>query len=873
MVGSVRQRLEPINHWLVLVLAFCLPLSTTAVTLITFLLLGSWVVQGELRDKWRQITGSPVCLTLLVFTAVLIAGLAWSQHLRTGLLVIEQHSKLLLLPVFLTIIRRNNRWPYLWAFVAGVTVIMLSTYLAWFGLLQYADVTSEHLTKKTFHVVYNPMLALAIYLVLHQMIWGGLERRWRCWLALLAGVMIFNMFITEGRAGQLVFFVLIALLLTQVFRRNFWLAIGMILVVLPLFCLGMYKGSPVFRERIDQAQAEIRQYRANPNTSVGLRLLYWRNSSRIIVSHPWVGVGTGDFFAAYARINHLFSRAMPFTDNPHNQYVYILVQLGGLGLAALLAPFIAQILMARRAGGDWQRLRLAFPLFFLVIMFTESYLIIYETGMLFALLGAILFAPESVQEQRRIANGNPNSRDDRQCRWLILSYRVNVPGSACAQHIDDRLPVMEQAGITPIILSGPIGKRLDNWRHLRVWSLAPSGIRFELRHYLRKRYPVRWQFKLAETLLLLPVFPLYLMEKLVINLESEWSWCFSASLFGILLQKRYRPVAIYSTGGSASAHLAALVVSKVTGVPWIAETQDPLVHDQDWQRSRAVYHLYCWLERRIAKSCSAFVFVTAKALENARNRVGSDFPGAVIYPGATRPPLDADHYRKGEQLHFAHFGSLAGSRNLCVFLEALHLLLQEEKERPQSVQIDLYGSIDTPSWVRAKQLNLDALIRYHGLVDRQAALRAMRQADCLLLIQNTTFFSTETIPSKVYEYLHSGRPILGLVHHNQELAALLGQRGHFIAPADDPLAVQQQLATLLAAWKQTDFADAFFVRQPVMLERAVQELLGLIPVCPAAITGPARNPLSADAPTLQGQCDRQSRQIEGGAARTVNEAW
>lgn len=862
MAGSMRQRLEPINHWLVIMLAFCLPLSTTAVTIITVLLLGSWLVQGDFRDKWRQITGSPVCLALLGFTAVLLAGLVWSQHLRTGLEVVEQHSKLLLLPVFLTIVRRDNRWPYLWAFVAGVTVIMLSTYLAWFGLLQYADVTSEHLTKKTFHVVYNPMLALAIYLVMHQLIWGGLERRWRCGLALLAGLMIFNMFITEGRAGQLVFFVLMALLLTQVFRRNFWTAVGMIMVVLPLFCLGMYKSSPVFRERIDQAKAEISQYRANPNTSVGLRLLYWRNSARIIVSNPWLGVGTGDFFAAYARINHLFSRAMPFTDNPHNQYVYILVQLGGIGLVAMLAPFMAQILEARRAGGHWRRIRLALPLFFLVIMLTESYLIIYETGILFALLGAILFAPESVPEQRRIASKNRNSADGRKRSWLVLSYRVNVPGSACAQHIDDRLPVMERAGITPIILSGPIGQRLGHWRHLRVWSLAPSGIRFELRHYLRQRYPIRWQFKLAETLLLLPVFPLYLLEKLVINLESEWSWCFSASFCGILLQRRYRPEVIYSTGGSASAHLAALVVSKVAGVPWIAETQDPLVHDQDWQRSRVVYHLYRWLERRIAKACSAFVFVTVKALENARSRVGCDFPGVVISPGAARPPLDMVEYRKGGRFHFAHFGSLAGSRNLCVFLEALHLLLQEENGRPWSVQIDLYGSIDALSWAKAKQVELDTLIQYHGLVDRQAALMAMRQADCLLLIQNTTFFSTETIPSKVYEYLHSGRPILGLVHHNQELTALLAQRGHFTAPADDPLVVKQRLAALLAAWERTDFTTAFVVRQPVMLEKAVQDLVGLIPVHPATIPVTSGDDLSSDAIPLQTQFDRQSRQIE-----------
>ena len=848
MLRSLRPKLEPVNHWLLLLLAFCLPLSTTAVTIITFLLLGLWLVQGGFHDKWLHIAASPVCLTLLCFMGVLIAGLTWSQHLRTGLEVIEQHSKLLLLPVFLTMIRRDNRWPYLWAFVAGVTVIMLSTYLAWLGLLHYADVTPEHLTKKTFHVVYNPMLALAIYLVLHQLKWGGFAVRWRFGLAVLAGVMIVNMFMTEGRAGQMVFFVLMALLLAQIFRRNFLAAAGMIVVVLPLLCFGMYKSSPVFRERIDQAHAEIDQYKAQPNTSVGLRLLYWRNSSRIIAVHPWVGVGTGDFFAAYARINHLFSRAMPFTDNPHNQYIYILVQLGGVGLIALLAPFMAQIRASLRLGGGWRRIRLAFPLFFLVIMLTESYLIIYETGMLFALLGAVLYAPDPRQEGKGKERLDAAFRDDQARRWLILSYRVNVPGSACSQHIDDRLPVMQRAGLTPLILSGPIGDRLDQIHHVRSWSLAPSGLRFELRHYLRKRFPKRWQFKLAETILLLPVFPLYLLEKLLINLESEWSWFFSASFLGIRLQRRYRPEAIYSTGGSASAHVAALIVSKVAGIPWIAETQDPLVHDQDWQRSRVVYHLYRWLERRIATRCKAFVFVTATALENARNRVGCDFPGKVIYPGAVAPGRDTNSYRKTGRFCFAHFGSLAGSRNLLVFLEALALLAQSRPGLAARLHLDLYGSIDAPSLAKARSLGLDTLIRFHGLVDRQTALAGMRQADCLLLIQNTTFFSTETIPSKVYEYLYSGRPILGLVHHNQELTAMLTERGHYTTPADDPQKVEQQIAALLVAWEGSDFVSAFHVRQPVMLEEAVCTLLGLIPGCQqvmSAVAAEAPQPTAA----------------------------
>ena len=119
--------------------------------------------------------------------------------------------------------------------------------------------------------------------------------------------------------------------------------------------------------------------------------------------------------------------------------------------------------------------------------------------------------------------------------WLILSYRSNIDGSACAQHIDDRLPFFEKKGVSPVMLTGPIGRRYDHRPHFRSWSVAPSGIRFELRHYLRRRFTKRWQFKSVETLLLLPVLPFYLLEKIIINLESEWSWFFLAYIRGYIL--------------------------------------------------------------------------------------------------------------------------------------------------------------------------------------------------------------------------------------------------------------------------------------------------------------------------------------------------
>ncbi|MCI5224645.1 MAG: hypothetical protein D3924_18745 [Candidatus Electrothrix sp. AR4] len=406
------------------------------------------------------------------------------------------------------------------------------------------------------------------------------------------------------------------------------------------------------------------------------------------------------------------------------------------------------------------RLRFALPLFFLVIMLAESYLTVYQTAFFFVLMTAVLYKQKPDQRMRDFLAGEGGK--GKRC-WLILSYRANIQSSACSQHIDDRLPFFREQGIEPVLLTGTVGKRSETWMHYRTLSLAPSGIRFELRHFLRKHLHKRWQFKLVETICMLPIFPFYLLEKIIINLESEWSWCFLASLRGLLLCRQLRPEVVYSTGGSASAHVAALLIKRWTGCVWIAETQDPLVHDCGWRRSRVVLRLYKALEKKICQCADVFVFLVRAAKEHCGQRTGELCKGAVVYPGSI-PALFQQRYTKDTKktfYHFAHFGSLAGTRNLKIFFQALEQVLHSDASLRDKIRVDVYGSFDGDSEREMSRLRLNDLVIHHGSVSRQEALGAMQQTDCLLLIQNIIYFSCETIPSKVYEYLLAKRPIIG----------------------------------------------------------------------------------------------------------------
>ena len=408
-------------------------------------------------------------------------------------------------------------------------------------------------------------------------------------------------------------------------------------------------------------------------------------------------------------------------------------------------------------------------------------------------------------------------------RWMIFSYFANIDGKASSQHLDDRLPHMVSMGIRPVLISSICSERRTDLPHLRVLSAAPSGLRFELR-YLRRRNKL---FKVALFPALLAVLPFYLLEKLIINLESQWSWFPIAFLRGLLACREFEPQVIYSTGGPASAHLAAGMVARVRNIPWIAELQDPIVIN-DWSRSRTALKLNAGLERFILERASAVVFLTAGAKERASERTGTDPERChVIYPGASPMPEQRTIYSRGGLCRFAHFGSLGGTRNVESFLEALRIEFLRDPDLARIVRLDLYGTTDGFSRKLMADFEYPGVVSDHGKISRSEALRAMACSDVLLLIQNRDDQSCETIPSKAYEYFQITRPVLGLVYRNAPLGEMLLSQGHFAVEADSPAEIANRIGEIVAAWRKGEWDSPRFEPSPFTVRSAVERLVAL----------------------------------------------
>lgn len=421
--------------------------------------------------------------------------------------------------------------------------------------------------------------------------------------------------------------------------------------------------------------------------------------------------------------------------------------------------------------------------------------------------------------------------------WLILSHGFNMDGRAASQTITDKIPHLLNLGVMPIVISAITGKKDTVVEHHQVLPAMPVALRFDLRHYLKQRISSRILYRIVMTAISLVLLPFILIEKIFIRIETHWSWAISAYFSGLRLIKNRQPQLIYSTGGANSAHLAGYWLARKTGLPWIAEVHDPMIFPgltKNAMRTR----FSAWLEGIICKHADVVWWFTEEALAQARLRhpeLGER--GHCVIPGANAPKFSRESYQRGNHLIIGHFGSLAETRNLEIFLLGMRRVLESNPQWAEHIRLQLYGGgIDSISARALREFPYPAIIEQFGRLEtdpktgesgRDQVLKRMNAADCLLLLHGTVPFCAEYIPSKMYEYLWTQRPILALVWLNPQMEQMLREQGHWAVKSDDAESIALALEELYSRWTQDNLRDSG-TPSPYTSEAATRRIIALV---------------------------------------------
>jgi hypothetical protein len=433
--------------------------------------------------------------------------------------------------------------------------------------------------------------------------------------------------------------------------------------------------------------------------------------------------------------------------------------------------------------------------------------------------------------------------------WLILSHGFNMDGRASSLTITDKIPYLLEAGVQPIVFSAITGIKDTRFPHRQFLAWGPAAFRFDFRHWIANQYGRGWFYKVSTGLVSIVLAPFIALEKSFLGYSSQWSWAMPAFVHGLRLIQEGKVDMIYSTGGAWSAHLAGLWLKKKTGLPWIVEIHDPLVirkdpNDQGFEKPKnrdAQFRHY--LEKQICKYADLAWWFTEGALHYAKVRnpnlnTLNNAHGFVLMPGAEPPGgLSANgSHMYTEQLNLCHFGSLANDRSLSTVLKALVPLLEKFPEAREHIKVHAYGAqLDLLTQESLKSLKLDDMLIAHGRLEkdpvtgksgRERVVERMQAADVLILLHGNDEWCAEYIPSKLYDYLWTGRPIWGITHRNPQLDQMLLDRGAYTSTAGNEHSIDHTLEQIYLDWQQKKLTP--LSGDPIGVEQAVRQILSLV---------------------------------------------
>lgn len=421
--------------------------------------------------------------------------------------------------------------------------------------------------------------------------------------------------------------------------------------------------------------------------------------------------------------------------------------------------------------------------------------------------------------------------------WLIISHDFNMDGRAPSLTVTDKIPYLLKADLSLTVISAVTGNKDVRFTHFQILPWGPSALRFDFRHWFKTKFGKGLSYKLATGAVSLITLPFSFLERILVGFTSQWSWSFPAAFRAYRLIKKNKIELIYSSGGDWSAHYAAYLVKKWTGVTWIAEIHDPLIENKPGKISRDEKFKVS-LEAKIANHADLAWWFTNNALQEATQRYARlKQIGFVVRPGAEPPgchqPLPLNHQYASDALNILHFGSLATDRSFAPLLDALSIFFKKHPEYKNSIKLHVYGtSLDSASKEAMERNALEKIMILHGRIEadkttgksgREVIMDTMRSADVLLLLHGNRPACHEYVPSKLYDYSWTNRPVFALTHLSDELDDLLKTRNAYIAHTIDQASILKALSDLMHDWKNNQLRQQPFT--PLSPNTAVQEIL------------------------------------------------
>jgi hypothetical protein len=209
----------------ILLILIGLPLSKFLMSIGQFVLLGSWLAEGDWKDKWKKNKLSFLFWVLVSFFILHLIGLLWTSNFEYALHDLKIKLPLLWFPLlFFTTkhsLSKKEIYIILWIFVISVLIASIICLFIWLGITKYKVVDVRDISIFNSHIRFALMIDLSIAFLFYYSFLEN-KKKWIPLKLIFAVWLIIFLFIMQSVTGIIILF----LILLYFLIRNIFLKIN-----------------------------------------------------------------------------------------------------------------------------------------------------------------------------------------------------------------------------------------------------------------------------------------------------------------------------------------------------------------------------------------------------------------------------------------------------------------------------------------------------------------------------------------------------------------------------------------------------------------------------------------------------------------------
>ena len=236
---------------------------------------------------------------------------------------------------------------------------------------------------------------------------------------------------------------------------------------------------------------------------------------------------------------------------------------------------------------------------------------------------------------------------------------------------------------------------------------------------------------------------------------------------------------IVSTGPPQSMHLIGHRLARETGLPWVADFRDPwtkIFYFKHLSMTRSTERWHKKMEKKVLDDASVVVAVSPLVQQEFQSMTQT--PVELITNGFDECDFASEKCHEAEggpdkEFCITHTGLFAADGNPTVLWEVLGEKYAADETFRKALRIKLIGKTDDNIIAALNQAGLQDAVEDMGYQPHTEAVAQQRKASLLILPLRKEPEYKAVLPGKLFEYLASWRPVLGIGQPDGAMSMIL----------------------------------------------------------------------------------------------------